>query len=37
LARTMPQRRADEQLWKIGDVSAAMYWSAADPTEYRSS
>jgi len=37
LARTMPQRRADEQLRKIGEVSAAMYWSAADPTEYRSS
>jgi|SRR5258705_13981752 hypothetical protein len=35
--RTMPHRRADEQLRKIGDVSAAMYWSAADPTEYRSS
>ena len=37
VVRTMPQRRADEQLRKIGDVSAAMYWSAADPTEYRSS
>jgi hypothetical protein len=37
LAPTMPHRRADEQLRKIGDVSAAMYWSAADPTEYRSS
>ncbi len=35
--RTMPHLRADEQLRKIGDVSAAMYWSAADPAEYRSS
>src|SRR5438105_169653 len=26
--RTMPHRPADEQLRKIGDVSAAMYWSA---------